>query len=97
MRILSYIVAIILVIFGLTFALLNASPVQLNYYIGTTSLSLSLLLILTVGLGIVIGLIACIGPILKQKRKNYHLRQRVKQLEQQIVIDRLPEKKDRVE
>lgn len=85
MRIFSYLIAIVLILFGLTFALLNASPVKLNYYLGTATLSLSLLLIITVGLGILIGFIFSLIPILKLKKKNYHLKNRVKQLEQNIV------------
>ena len=90
MRIITYIVAIILILFGLTFALLNATAVKLNYYVGTTEISLSLLLILTVGLGILIGFIVSLGPVLKLKRKNYQLRTRVKQLEQEVVSVKVP-------
>ncbi len=85
MRIFTYLIAIILIIFGLSFALLNASPVTLNYYIGSKSISLSLLLVLTVGLGILIGFIFSLAPILRLKKKNYHLKNRVKQLEQEVV------------
>lgn len=85
MRIISYIIAIILVIFGLTFALLNASPVTLNYYIGTTHISLSLLLVITIGIGILIGLLASLGPILKLKRTNYRLKSRLRKLEQEVI------------
>lgn len=90
MRIFSYIVAIILIVFGLTFSLLNASPVMLNYYIGSAKISLSLLLILTVGLGMLIGFIVLLGPILRLKKRNYQLRNRVKQLEQEAVAFKEP-------
>jgi putative membrane protein len=93
MRIISFIIAIILIVFGLTFALLNAKPVELNYYIGTAEISLSLLLVLTVGLGIIIGFIFTLGSIIKLKQKNYHLKSRVKQLEQEIVSIRVPSDK----
>lgn len=85
MRIFTYIIAIILIIFGLTFALLNANPVKLNYYIGTANISLSLLLVLTVGLGILIGFIVSLAPIFRLKKKNYQLKNRVKQLEQELA------------
>lgn len=93
MRIFSFIFAIILIFFGITFALLNATPVKLNYYIGTASLSLSLLLIIAVGFGILIGFIVALGAILKLKKKNYHLKNRVQQLEKEIVSLKLPENK----
>jgi putative membrane protein len=91
MRIIFYIIAIILVLFGLSFALLNASIVKLNYYLGTVEIPLSLLLLLTVALGVVIGLIASLGPFFKLRRKNHQLRLRIKQLEHQIVTIKVPE------
>jgi putative membrane protein len=86
MRIFSYLIAIILILFGLSFAFLNASAVKLNYYVGSFSISLSLLLILTVGLGILIGFIVSLVPIIKLKKKNYHLKNRVKELERQVTL-----------
>jgi putative membrane protein len=91
MRIIVYIILIILILFGLSFALLNANIVKLNYYLGTVEIPLSLLLLLTVALGVVIGLIASLGPFLKLKRKNHQLHLRIKQLEHQIVTIRIPE------
>lgn len=93
MRIISYIIAIILILFGLSFALLNASPVKLNYYVGSIDISLSLLLVLTVGLGILIGFIVALGRILKLKNKNYQLKSRLKQVEHELVSIRVPENK----
>jgi lipopolysaccharide assembly protein A len=94
MRIISFIIAIILILIGLSFALLNAAPVNLNYYVGTVTLSLSLLLILTLGVGIIIGLLALLAPIFKLKRRNHRLSVRVRQLEQEILAARVPETKD---
>jgi lipopolysaccharide assembly protein A len=85
MRIISSIIAVILIILGLSFALLNANPVVLNYYVGNIRISLSLLLVLAVGLGILIGFSISIGSILKLKRKNHLYKNRVKQLEQEII------------
>lgn len=91
MRIFSYLLAIILILFGLSFALLNATPVKLNYYLGSVSLSLSLLLILTVGVGIILGFIFSLGPLFRLRRKNHHLRNRVRELEQQATLP-IPER-----
>jgi lipopolysaccharide assembly protein A len=84
MKIISYIVIIILIILGLTFALLNAQSVTLNYYLGSLNISLSLLLVITIGLGILMGLILALFPILKLKTGNYHLKSHIKQLERAI-------------
>ncbi len=88
MKIFTYVIAIILILFGLSFALLNANAVKLDYYFGSVDISLSLLLILTVGLGILIGLMFSLAPLLKLKRKNYQLRSRIKQLENEILADK---------
>ena len=47
MKIFSYIFIVLLVILGITFALLNANQVNIDYYIGTIKSPLSLLLILS--------------------------------------------------
>lgn len=78
MRIFSYIILIIIVVLGITFAALNAQPVNLDYYIGTRTISLSLLLALCLGVGILIGLLIAFFPLLKLKRVNYQLRKQVK-------------------
>jgi len=80
MRILTYILVIIIAIFGLSFALLNATPVTFNYYIGTISLSLSLLLILCLGIGIIIGMILLLPSLIRLKNINYNLKRQLKKL-----------------
>ncbi len=85
MRIFTFLVAIILIVLGLTFALLNAMPVNLNYYFGVKEISLSLLLVLAVGLGILIGFIVALGRILKMKKRDYQLKNRIRQLEKEVA------------
>lgn len=94
MRIFSYIVAIILIFLGITFSILNATPVALNYYVGTTHISLSLLLVLTLGAGILIGFVVSLPPLLRAKRKIYRLKNRVKQVEQELVTTKISENKE---
>lgn len=56
MRIIRYIFIFALLLLALSFALLNASPVEINYYVGLSKLPLSLLLVLTFAVGCVVGL-----------------------------------------
>lgn len=79
MRIFSYIILLIIIILGVTFAVLNAELVKLNYYFGSIEISLSLLLVLSLGIGVIIGLLLALKSILKLKRKNYQLRKESKQ------------------
>ena len=57
MRIIRYLFIFILLILALTFALLNANPVEINYYIGAGKLPLSLLLVITFAIGCMVGLL----------------------------------------
>jgi lipopolysaccharide assembly protein A len=86
MRIISYIILVIIIILGVTFALLNAEPVSLNYYVGTRQISLSLLLVLFLGVGVIFGLIVTIIPILRLKNRNRQLKQQLKQMHKESAV-----------
>lgn len=84
MRIISTIVAAAIVVVGLTFAVLNSAPVSLNYYFGTRTFSLSILLALTLGLGAFIGILLTTPALLRLKRGNQKLKRQVKQAAQEV-------------
>lgn len=54
---------------GVSFACLNASKVTLNFFISTYEIPLSLLLVLTLGIGILVGFIVMLLSHLKFKAK----------------------------
>jgi lipopolysaccharide assembly protein A len=83
-RILSYIVLLIIVLFGVTFALLNSQAVTVNYYLGQSTLPLSLLLVLVFALGCLCGVIACAWLVMKTKLDNYRLRKQLSLAEKEI-------------
>ena len=85
MRIISTLFLLSLILLGVTFAGLNAEPVAVNYYIGTTKLPLSLLLVVTLVLGGLLGLIFNIISYVKLKSANLRLRQRLKLAEEEIT------------
>ncbi len=84
-RIISYIFLLIIIILAITFAALNASPIRLNYYLGTTQISLSLLLVYVLGLGILLGLLTTIFPFLKLKQELRVLKRRLKKGAQEVA------------
>jgi lipopolysaccharide assembly protein A len=84
MRIISYFFLLIIVIFGMTFATLNSESVTINYYVGQSSLPLSLLLVLVFALGCLIGIIVGFWLLFKAKMSNYRLRQRLTLAEKEI-------------
>jgi uncharacterized membrane protein YciS (DUF1049 family) len=77
MRFLYYIILLITIVIALTFASLNAEPVTLNYYIGTRTISLSLLLVLCLGVGIILGFLIALVPLLRLKHSNYLLKKQL--------------------
>ncbi|MEJ2141809.1 MAG: LapA family protein [Gammaproteobacteria bacterium] len=72
---LTYIIfSLILLIIGILFAVLNADPVTLHYYFGEKDIPLSLVLIIAIITGAILGVIASAGVIVKLKREKAKLR-----------------------
>jgi lipopolysaccharide assembly protein A len=84
MRIFSYIMFLLIVVLGLTFAFLNHAPVNFNYYFGSKAISLSLLLVLSIGVGIILGLACTFFYWLKLKTENYRLKNQLKNAEKEV-------------
>ncbi len=84
MRILSYLLLLIIIIIGVSFAALNSQQVLVNYYIGESTLALSLLLVIVFSAGCLLGLLVGLWFFLKIKLKNYHLKQKLKMAEKEI-------------
>ncbi|MCW5588631.1 MAG: DUF1049 domain-containing protein [Legionellales bacterium] len=85
MRIIRYSILFILLILGVTFACLNASPVMVHYYIGNKELPLALLLAFALGGGAFLGIMISLFPLLRLKTENFRLRQRIKTAEQEVA------------
>ena len=84
MRIISYFLLLIIVLFGMTFATLNSESVTINYYLGQSTLPLSLLLVLVFALGCLIGIMVGFWLLIKAKLHNYRLRQRLHLADKEI-------------
>lgn len=57
MRIVMTIFYLLLILVGISFAALNASSVQVNFYFTTLNMPISVLMILMLGVGIILGFI----------------------------------------
>lgn len=84
MRIFTYLFMLLIILFGISFAVLNAEPVLINFYIGTSKLPLSLLLILALFVGVALGLIVTLFFMLKYRRSYHQLKYRLKTAEKEI-------------
>lgn len=84
MRIVTYLLLLIVILIGITFAVLNPNAVTVNYYIGQKTLPLSLLIVFIFALGCFFGLLVGGWLLLKVKLKNYHLKQKLKVAEKEV-------------
>lgn len=85
MRIITSIIVLLILIIGITFASLNAEPVVVNYYIGSSKFPLSLLLVLVLGCGALVGLLLNFPSWLRLKKENLTLSHRVKVIEKELA------------
>lgn len=84
MRIFSFIIFVIILMLGVVFATLNHTPVAFNYYFNVKEISLSLLLVFSVGVGMFFGFVFAFVSWLKLKTANYRLRSKLQNTEQEI-------------
>lgn len=81
MRYIYYLIWLVIAIIGLTFGLLNARYVRLDYYFHTSEMLLPILLVITLAIGVVLGWLS-VSPMLWRVRfSNSMLKRRLKKLE----------------
>ena len=83
-RLLGFLLLLVVVVVGLAFAVLNAQTVQLHYYFGSTDAPLSLVLVLVLAVGAVLGVVASLGMVVGQRRELGRLQRKVKVTEQEL-------------
>lgn len=95
-RIFGLVFVLIVLVFGLYFGLLNADSVPVNYYFGTRELPLSLVLMITLLIGAVLGALASLGLVVRMKREAARLRREARAAEKELNnLRSLPLKDDR--
>lgn len=83
-RIVIFAVLLLVILLGLSFALMNAEPVQLNYYFGVLQAPLSLVVVLAVIVGAGSGVLASLGIVVGQKRALAKLRKSAKIAKEEV-------------
>jgi putative membrane protein len=83
-RIISYTFILLIIIFGVSFAALNSTPVIVNYYFDESAQPLSLVLVLTFSSGCIVGMIVGCWLLIKAKLLNYRIHQRLILAEKEI-------------
>ncbi len=83
-RLLKVCFFIVIIFLGLIFHLKNDQLVELNYYVNSIPVSLSLVIVLTLCIGALLGVLASLPMILKLKHENARLDRQVKITEKEI-------------
>jgi putative membrane protein len=84
MRILMVIVYLLLITLGVSFAALNASSVPVNFYVITWTVPTSVLIILSLGIGMILGFLLCLTKYLRLKSAHRRLKGQLKLTEKEI-------------
>ncbi len=84
-RIIKFVVLLIVFVIGLVFALLNAQSVQINYHFGSTEAPMSLVVVLALVLGAVLGMMVSLAILMKTKRQVSSLRKTVNVTERELA------------
>jgi len=78
-------ITLLIIIFGIVFAVLNAESVQLNYYLGSVELPLSLVLVVAMIIGAILGILASLNLIIGSRRNASKLKHSVEVAEKEII------------
>jgi putative membrane protein len=78
-------IILLVIIFSVTFAVLNAENVQLDYYLGSVELPLSLVLVIAMILGAILGILASLSFIVGSRRSASKLKRSMDVAEKEIV------------
>ncbi|MCK5387305.1 MAG: LapA family protein [Gammaproteobacteria bacterium] len=85
LRLIYLSITLVVIILGVAFAVLNADSVQLNYYLGSIELPLSLVLVMAMIAGALLGIFASLSLIIGSRRKATKLKHSVEVAEKEIL------------
>lgn len=83
-RIPKLILVLAVLLLGLVFHLKNNQQIELNYYLGSLELSLSLLVVLVLCVGAMLGVLASLPVIVSLKRREMKLKRQIENSEKEI-------------
>lgn len=84
MKYLFLLTALVVLIVVVSFTLLNAQTVTINYYVNTAKIFLPVLLLLTVVFGVVVGFLVACPAIFRARHRVAKLRGENKQLSKEV-------------
>lgn len=84
MRIIKVFLYIVLLLVGISFAALNAGSVQVNLYVTTVTLPISVLMVIMIGLGLLIGFVLFVARYWQFKMELLKVQNQLKITEKEI-------------
>lgn len=84
MILIKWILALVFLVLGVAFAIINDQPVMIDLYFYRPELPLSLVLLLAVGVGIVLGMFASMFYFMRIKKENASLKRQSRLVEQEV-------------
>ena len=84
MRIVMTIFYLVLILVGISFAALNASSVQVNFYFTTLKMPISVLMTLMLGVGIILGCILFLSRYWRLKAEHRKIKNQLRLTEKEI-------------
>lgn len=83
-RILTIIIFFLVFAIGIGFSAINNNAVSINYYLGTFSLPLSIVIVISIVLGLLIGALTIFLRTIHLRYENRRLNKRLSELEKEI-------------
>lgn len=91
MKLLTIVILTLVTLTAILFAVLNTESVNLNYYYGKSELPLSLLIVISLSIGALLGVLTCFSIIVRVKRENSSMKKDIKLIEEEVSnLRRLP-------
>lgn len=84
LTIIKFFIAVILLAVGIAFAVANSVPVQVDLGLYLPQLPLSVVLLLAVGVGILLGMIVSVFYFMRIKKENADLRRQTRLIQQEV-------------
>ena len=83
-QIVKIILVVVILVSGLLFHLKNNQAIELSYYVGTIELPLSVLMVLALCVGALLGVLASMPLLIKLKQNKLKLEKQVQNSEKEI-------------
>lgn len=84
MRLFYLLISIILLLLGVSFAALNAETVSVNLYVTVLKMPISVMIVLSMGFGMIIGFLLLFFKYLNVKNANRKLNNKMKVAEKEV-------------